>query len=140
MIIGWSNTKFGGRHVANPWEQNSMKDNLHVDDRAGEVLNLARTRWLEASARASNLGCELFQPGSGYGDPEARMQDEHKLQSARLEAERLFREYNDLERRTLESKMVMLQRSQRLATWASFAVAATVGAATIVKTVIDLLK
>ena len=117
-----------------------MKDNLQVDDRAGEALNLARTRWLEASARASNLASELFQPGSGYGDPEARIQDEHKLQSARLEAERLFREYNDLDRRTLESKMVTLQRSQRLATWASFAVAPAVGAATIIKTVIDLLK
>jgi hypothetical protein len=92
----------------------------------------ARARWLAASENASQLASELFQPGSGYGDPEARAADEHRLQSARLEAERLFREYYDLDRRDTELKMFELQRSQRLAAWASFAVAAVVGLATIV--------
>jgi hypothetical protein len=36
--------------------------------------------------------------------------------------------------------MLELQRSQRLATWASFAVAAVVGVATVVSTVIALLR
>ncbi|MBX3178323.1 MAG: hypothetical protein KF886_13260, partial [Candidatus Hydrogenedentes bacterium] len=76
---------------------------------------------------ASNLASELFQLGSGYGDPDARAQDELRLESARLDAERLFREYHDLDRREMELKMLDLQRSQRLATWASFSVAAVVG-------------
>lgn len=103
-------------------------------------IETARLRWIEASESASRLSSELFQPGSGYGDPEARAQDEHQLQSARLEAERLFREYNDLDRRDMESKMLDLQRSQRMATWASFAVAAVVGLATVVSVVVALFK
>jgi hypothetical protein len=95
-------------------------------------VSTARDRWLSASERASQLVSELFQPGSGYGDPEARAADEHRLQSARLDAERLFREYFDLNRRDTELKMFELQRSQRMAAWASFAVAAVVGLATIV--------
>jgi len=90
-------------------------------------VEAARARWLEASQAASKLAAELFQPGSGYGDPDARAADEHRLQSARLIAERLFCEYHDLDRRDMELKMLDLQRSQRLATWASFAVAAVVG-------------
>jgi hypothetical protein len=62
------------------------------------------------------------------------------LQSARHDAERLFREYYDLDRRDTEIKMLALQRSQRLATWASFAVAAVVGLATVVSTVVALFK
>ena len=95
-------------------------------------VETAHARWLEASERASQLATHLFQPGSGYGDPNARVTDEHQLQSARLQAERLFREYHDLDRRELDLKMLALQRSQRLATWASFAVAAVVGMATVV--------
>ena len=79
-----------------------------------------RSRWLTASEHASHLATELFQPGSGYGDPDARRADEHKLQTARNEAERLFREYYDFDKRHIESEMLKLQRSQRLATWASF--------------------
>ncbi|MGH8584600.1 MAG: hypothetical protein ACREWG_17910 [Gammaproteobacteria bacterium] len=100
----------------------------------------ARARWLSASDRASKLAAELFQPGSGYGDPEARAADEHRLQSARHDAERSFREYHDLDRREMELKMLELQRSQRLATWASFAVAAVVGLATVVSTLVVLFK
>ena len=100
----------------------------------------ARLRWREASERASRLAAELFQPGSGYGDPEAKAQDEHRLQSARLDAERLFREYHDLDRRDMEYKMLELQRSQRLATWASFVVAAVVGLATVVSVLVALNK
>jgi hypothetical protein len=55
------------------------------------------------------------------------------LESAKHEAERLFREYHDLDRGYIESEMLKLQQSQRLATWASFAVAAAVGIATIVQ-------
>lgn len=106
-------------------------------DRGAEA---ARSKWIEASERASQFAADLFQPGSGYGDPEARAQDEHHLQSARHEAERLFREYHDLDRRDMESKMLKLQRSQRLATWASFAVAAVVGLATVVTTLVVLFR
>lgn len=103
-------------------------------------VEAARKKWLVANEQASQLAAELFQPGSGYGDPEARVQDEHRLQSARLYADRLFQEYHDLERREMESKILELQRSQRLATWASFTVAAVVGIATIVSTVVALLR
>lgn len=68
------------------------------------------------------------------------MQDEHRLQTARHEAELLCREYHDLGRQETELKMLSLQKSQQLATWASFAVAAVVGVATIVGTVVTLLK
>lgn len=97
-------------------------------------------RWLAASERASKLSSELFQPGSGYGDPDARDADIHRLQSAKDEAERLFREYQDLEKSRIDDELIRLQRSQHLATWASFAVAAAVGIATIVSTVFALLK
>ncbi len=103
-------------------------------------VEATRAKWLEASERASKLAAGLFQPGSGYGDPDARAADEHRLQSARLDAERLFREYDDLDRRNMELKMLYLQRSQRLATWASFAVAAVVGLATVVSTLVALFK
>ena len=97
-----------------------------------ELVAAARSRWLTASESASNLAAELFQSGSGYGDPDARKADEHRLQSAKDEVERLFREYHDLDRRQIESEMLELQRSQRLATWASFAIAAVVGIATVI--------
>jgi len=99
----------------------------------------ARKKWVAASEYASKLANELFQPGSGYGDPEARANDEHRLQSAREEAERLFRGYHDLDRKEIEVKMLKLQKSQHLATWASFAVAAVVGIATCVSIVVSLL-
>ena len=106
-------------------------------DRSVETV---RFKWIEASESATRLASELFQPGSGYGDPEAKAQDEHRLQSARLDAERLFREYHDLDRRDMEYKMLELQRSQRLATWASFVVAAVVGLATVVSVLVALFK
>lgn len=100
----------------------------------------ARERWLAASQAASKLAAELFQPGSGYGDPDARTADEHRLESVRLDSERLFREYYDLDRRDNELKMLELQRSQRLATWSSFTVAAVVGLTTVVSTLVALFK
>lgn len=103
-------------------------------------VEAARAKWLSASERASQLSAELFQPGSGYGDPEARTADEHHLQSARHDVERFFREYHDLDRRDIELKMLQLQRSQRLATWVSFTVAAVVGVATVIGTLVTLLK
>jgi hypothetical protein len=103
-------------------------------------VQMARARWLAANDAASKLAAELFQLGSGYGDPDARAADEHQLQSARYEAERLFREYHDLDRRDMELKLLEIQRSQRLATWASFAVAAVVGLATVVSALVALFK
>lgn len=106
---------------------------------SGDV-QAARARWLEANAAASRLATGFFHPGSGYGDPDARAADEHRLQSARLEAERFFREYHDLDRSEMERTMLDLQRSQRLATWASFVVAAVVGLATVVSTLVAFFK
>lgn len=113
---------------------------LRVHKRANDDVEAAHAKWLSASERVSQLAAELFQPGSGYGDPEARLADEHRLLSARHDVDRFFREYHDLDRRGIESKMLELQRSQRLATWASFAVAAVVGAATVVSTAVSLFK
>ncbi len=103
-------------------------------------VETARKKWLAASEVASLLANKLFQPGSGYGNPYARSQAEHRLQTAKHDVDRLFQEYHDLYRREMETKMLEIQRSQRLATWASFAVAAVVGIATIISTVFTLLK
>ncbi|WP_157633757.1 hypothetical protein [Thioflavicoccus mobilis] len=100
-------------------------------ERNDQAVEAARLEWLAARDRAGQIARELFQPGSGYGDPFAQKQDEHKLQTAREEAEQRFREYYDLDRQHMEGEMLRLQRSQRLATWASFTVAAVVGAATV---------
>src|SRR5690606_38861768 len=101
----------------------SQMNQLEESNReAASGVIAARRRWLEASDHASRLASELFQLGDGYGDPDARAADEHRLQSARHEAERLFREYHDLDRRELEITMLKLQRSQQQATWASFVV------------------
>ncbi len=91
----------------------------------------ARCRWLAASDRAGVLAADMYRPGTGYGCPEAEQEDKHQLETARAEAERFFREYQDLERRDTQRQMQRLQRSQQLATWASFCVAAAVGLATI---------
>lgn len=103
-------------------------------------LAAARAKWLHTTQVASNLASELFQPGSGYGDPDARASDEHRLQTARLEAERCYIEYHDAQRLDLELKMLALQRSMRLAAWASFTVAAVVALATVVNTLIAFLR
>ena len=108
-------------------------------DRNNDV-EASRERWLSASERAPQLAAELFQPGSGYGDPDARTADEHRLQSVRHDSERFFREYHDLDRRDMELKLLALQRSQRLATWASFTVAAVVGVATVISTLVTFFK
>lgn len=106
----------------------------------GSDVLAARSRWLAASESASQIAVSLFQDGSGYGDPDAREADVHRLQPARYEAERLFHEYHDLDRWQIQSEIIHLQRSQRLATWASFAVAGMVGIATVVNIVVALLK
>jgi len=115
-------------------------DRVDNDKSEGVALEDAYSRWLRASKDASDLAAELFQPGSGYGDPDARFADIHRLESARLDAEKMFREYNELYRQHLETEMLKLQRSQRLATWASFAVAAVVGIATLVQVVVSLCQ
>lgn len=80
------------------------------------AVSVARSRWLDANERASSLEAELFQPGSGYGDLDARIADMHRLESSRAEAERLFREYQDLVRRYNQSEVLKLQQFQRSAT------------------------
>jgi hypothetical protein len=64
----------------------------------------ARSRSLLVSAH--HLAAELFQPGSGYGAPEARDADVHRLETARAEVERLFREYQDGDGQHIESEML----------------------------------
>ena len=83
-----------------------------------KTVEQARGRWLAASEKASTVATELYRPGSGYGDPEAEKQDRYRLETVRADAERLFREYQDLERRHTDQLMLQLQRSQHLATWA----------------------
>ena len=107
---------------------------------SSDSIEEARAGWLEANQVVQKLSSELFQPGSGYGDPDARTADQHRLESARQEAERCFQEYHDLDRKSLQNEMLILQRSQQLATWASFAVAAVVGLATVVSTIVALFK
>jgi len=106
---------------------------------AGSVED-ARTRWLEASERASRLSAQLFEPGTFGGGAIALEEIVHGAETARAEAERLFRDYHDLDRQRIESEMLELQRSQRLATWASFTVAALVGIATVAQTLLAFLK
>ena len=122
-------------------------DSTGPTPRNSDIVEAARSRWLAASECASSIAAGLFQDGSGYGSPEARKADEHRLQSAKDEAERLSREYYDLDRRESESKMFKLQRSmfklqrsQLNATWASFVVATVVGFASIVGLVFALRK
>jgi len=102
-------------------------------DREGDDVESARSRWLLAREQASKLAAEFFQPGSGYGDPEARCADEHRLQTAREERELLFREYYELDRQQIESNMRKLQRSQTVAAWVSIGVAAVIGVVALFK-------
>jgi hypothetical protein len=104
------------------------------------TVEQARCCWIAASDQAAALAAELFQLGSGYGCPEAEMQDRHRLETARSEAERRLREYQDLERQYTQHQILQLQRSQQRATWASFCVAAAVGAATIVGIIMQTAK
>jgi len=83
----------------------------------------ARARWLDAQQERRALAASLSQPGSGYGDPEARLQDEHHLRVATEAAEDLLREYQDLVRARTDAEMLTLQRSMTRATWASVVIA-----------------
>lgn len=105
-----------------------------------EQVQRARKDWHKASERAARIALELFQPGNSYGNPDARFQDEHLLNSARFEADRLFKHYDALERQLTDNKMLSLQASQKLATWGSFAVALSVGSATIAEFLLKLLN
>ena len=113
---------------------------MNSRDPKPDSITAARSRWLAASELTAKLSAELFQPGSGYGDPQERLNDEQRLRSVRDEAERLFREYFEMDKGRIESEVLKLQRSQKLATWASFIVAAVVGAATVVNIVVALLR
>ena len=105
-----------------------------------DQVQVAREKWHKSSESAASLAQELFQPGDGYGDPDTRLADEHRLNSARFEADRLFRHYDALDRQLTGSKMLALQSSQRLATWASFAIALAVAVATIADLAINVFK
>lgn len=100
-----------------------------------EAVEAARGRWLAASEKASSLALQMYQPGSGYGNPEAEAGDKYRVEVARADAQRLMQEYHDLDRKLNEKKFSNLQKSQTLATWASFAIALVVGIATIIDTV-----
>jgi hypothetical protein len=54
----------------------SLMTEENLEDSA---VSVARSRWLDANERASSLEAELFQPGSGYGDLDARIADMHRL-------------------------------------------------------------
>lgn len=101
-------------------------------------IEKARCRWVAACEQATAAAMVLTS--SGYGDPDALRQDEYQVTVARADAERLYREYQDLERRHTQQQMLQLQRSQQLATWASFCVAAAVGVATIVGIIMQAAK
>lgn len=105
-----------------------------------KAVEAARDRWLEASEKASSLALEMYQPGSGYGDPQAEVGDKYRVEAARADAQRLLQEYHDLDRKLNEQKLSDLQKSQTLATWASFAIAFVVGVTTIISTVLQLIK
>jgi hypothetical protein len=96
-------------------------------------LEEARSRWLAASDAASKLKRELFQPGSGHGDPDALRADEHRLSTVKEEAERFFREYQDVATQESQSQLLSLKR-------ANFVVVALVGLATILQLVFALTK
>ena len=109
-------------------------------DEGYDDVERSRARWINASKGASELASALFQPGSGYGDRDAQLQDEHRLNSARTEAERAYREYADLALSYVNKQMVELQASQRKAAWLSLLVAAVVGLATVLSLVLTLIK
>jgi hypothetical protein len=102
-------------------------------------VRTARSRWQDASTQAAQLTKSLFGDGDGYGDRDARIAAERRVDSVKIEAERLFREYDDLSRQLTDSKMYDLQQSLARATWATFAVAVAVGVATVVQTIFLLI-
>jgi len=103
-------------------------------------VEAARVRWLEASENASKLALEMYQPGSGYGDPKAEAADKYRVEAARADVQRLMQEYHDIDRQFNDQRISELQKSQTLATWASFTVAFVVGLTTIIGTILQLIK
>lgn len=117
-----------------------MSDNaVPQTEGALAAIEQARARWLAASECASAAAAQMWQAG-GYGCPDALLEDQHRRDAARLDAERLFQEYQDLDRRWVQQQMLRLQRSQQLATWASFSVAVAVGIATIAGIIAQIVK
>ena len=101
-----------------------------------------REAWDRYEAARQNL-CEentTTTRASDHSTPHAARAYEINLQKTRDEVDRLLLEYQDLDRQYMESQMLELQRSQRLATWASFAVAAVVGLATLIELISRLVK
>jgi len=99
----------------------------------------AYQRWLAAEEEVEQL-LKQFLPGSGFGHPAAESGARTSLESAHRLAERSRATYNEAVRRGSEVTMLKLQKSQHLATWASFVVAFVVGATTVLQTIITLLK
>jgi hypothetical protein len=102
---------------------------INPQPNTAEAIEHARSRWTAACEKASAMAKARVDAGVG-----------NSLELARIEAERLFLDYQDIERRRTQEEMLQLQRSQQLATWASFSVAAAVGVATIVGIVLQLVK
>ena len=48
----------------------------------------ARLKWLATSSKASELALEMYQPGSGYGDPQAEAGDKYRVEVAKSEADK----------------------------------------------------
>jgi hypothetical protein len=108
-----------------------------VDPVVAEIEQ-ARCRYLAACDQATAAATRLTS--GGYGCPDALRQDEYQVTVARADSERLYREYQDLERRYTQQQILQLQRSQKSATWASFCVAAAVGLATIAGVIVQMAK
>ncbi len=99
--------------------------------RATDEHKAARDAWTAAQQAAIQERRTIFGEGTGFGDPDAKEAALQRLAAAETEAQMCRSEYEDLQRVGMEKEMLQLQRSQRLATWASFAVAAAVGATVI---------
>ena len=135
-VFEWRRAFSNGRRQSS---SSGITGNRKTQDTCGE-LEAARLRYIDASRSVAELHSKLFQPGSGYGSPDEFRNDEQRLVAARVEAEKCFQDYQLLERRKIDLRILSLERSQALAAWASFSVAAVVGAATIINIALTLMK
>jgi hypothetical protein len=135
-VFEWRKAFSNGRRNGS---RNGITTNRNTQDTFGE-LEAARQKYIDASRLVAELHSSLFQPGSGYGSPDEFRNDEQRLVAARAEAVECFQDYQLLERRKIDLRILSLERSQTLAAWSSFSVAAVVGAATIVNIVLTLTK
>ncbi len=93
----------------------------------------AEREWLNARAVLSEIQDQIFSNGSGYGDPAARQADMHRLDCARQDEERTFRNYQHQQTLSHERQLLNMQR-------ASFFLGAVISIATIAQIVSAILK